>query len=155
MKKVFIAVSMLALVIGVKAQERVTTTYTTTTTNYGYSVPTPIITTFELEHPNVTNVTWTPMNDWWYATYPDDMMISRVYYNTQPYYLEREEGYRVSLPVLNTYVPENVIRDAISKHGNNIFSITTGKMTESGHKYYVTVIRDGKSEIIPLDSSGM
>ena len=150
MKKVFLAMIMAASVYAVSAQE--VTTYTTTTTNYGYQVPPPIMTNFQVNYPTVTNVTWMPMNDWWYATYTTpEYRINRVYYNTQPYYLDKNESFSVSLPVLNTYVPDEVIQEAIKQHGNNIFSITAGKMNSSGQSYYVTLINNGQSEIIKMD----
>ena len=155
MKKILLAMFMAACFYTVHAQE---VTYTTTTTNYAYQVPPPIMTNFQTNYPTVTQVTWMPLNDWWYATYTTpEYRINRVYYNTQPYYLDKNENFSVSLPVLNTFVPDAVIQEAITKHGNNIFSITAGKMSPAGQTYYVTLINNGQSEIVTLNdnSTGM
>lgn len=149
MKKFFIAAGMLGLVYTASAQEK---TMTTTSTNYAYDVPAVIATTFQANHPTVTRVTWMPLNeDWWYATYTtEDDMIEKVYYNTQPYYEDKETSFKVSLPVLNTWVPDHIVKEAVSKHGNHIFSITAGKLNGNEQTYYVTLIRNGQSEIVPL-----
>ena len=148
MKKLILGIAMLGAVYSLSAQDVI---YTTTTTNYGYSVPKPIMVNFQQAYPTVTNVTWLPMNDWWYATYTTpENRITRVYYNTQPYYVEKDESFTVSLPVMNTFVPDDVIQQAITKHGANLFSITAGKKMDSGQTYYVTVINNGQSSVVPL-----
>jgi len=53
-------------------------------------------------------------NDWWYATYKENNRIVRVYYNTQPWYMMRGENFKASLPVLNTFVSDQVILNAIN-----------------------------------------
>jgi len=154
MKKLFIAAGLLGIVSAASAQE---VTMTRTSTNFAYDVPAVIVTNFQTNHPTVTQVTRMPMNDdWWYATYTtEDNMINRVYYNTQPYYLDKETSFTVALPVLNTYVPDQIVREAVSKHGNNIYRITAGKLNGNDQTYYVTLIRNGQSEIVTLHDSDM
>jgi len=116
MKKFFCAAIMLAAAYTISAQEPAAfTTTSTTTVNYTSQVPMVIRTNFQTSNPAVTQVTWMPMStDFWYASYVNsDNRMTRVYYNTQPWYLyepSRNEGFKVALPVLNTYVPEDVFR---------------------------------------------
>ena len=160
MKKIFFAAIILAAAYSASAQEPVVyRTTTVTDVNYTYQVPTVIRTNFQIANPNVTQVTWMPMNDWWYAAYlNDDNRLTRVYYNTQPYYLEpnRDASFRVALPVLNTYVPDDVIKTAINRFGGNLFSITAGKPDENGMiTYHVTLIKNGVSEIVTMSGDNM
>jgi len=159
MKRIFLATILLAAAYAVSAQEPVvyTTTSATIKTNPDYTmqVPVSIRTNFQAAYPTATQVTWMPMNDWWYATYRnDENRVVRVYYNTQPYYLDKNESFRLSLPVLNTFVPDDVIASAINTYGNELFSITSAK-TGSGQAYHVTLIRNGVSEIVMMNNNAM
>ena len=155
MKKIFLSAIMLAIGYTLCAQEITTTTKVTT--DVTYQVPVSIKTNFEATHPGVTVVTWEPvMNDWWYATYKDENnKIVRVYYNTQPYYLIRDESTKVALPVLNTFVPEAVITNAVNNYGNHLYSITAVKSTGSEDVYYVTLIKNGMSEITTMSGNAV
>lgn len=157
MKKIFCAAIMLAAAYTLKAQEPAAYTTTTTTVNYTSQVPMVIRTNFQTSNPTVTQVTWMPMStDYWYASYmTTNNRITRVYYNTQPWYMyepSRNEGFKVALPVLNTYVPEDVITSAIKTYGNDLFSITARKPAEDGtQSYFVTLIKNGVSEIVDMN----
>ena len=147
---------ILAATYTVSAQEVVV--YKTTTNDFDYSsqVPTTIRTNFQAKYPTAT-VTWMPMtNDWWYATYKtDNNRIVRVYYNTQPWYMMRGESFKASLPVLNTFVPELVITNAINTYGNNLYSITKRLSTGNEESYHVTIIKNGVSEVILMNGQGV
>ncbi len=120
------------------------------------AVPMTIRTHFTTINPDVTTITWEPMGEWWYGTYTNDNnRIVRVYYNTQPWYLERNESFIVALPVLNTYVPEEVITSAINNYGNNLYSITALRSTDSENVYQVMVIKNGMSESVLMDEDGI
>ncbi len=153
MKKLFFATMILAATYTVSAQEVVV--YKTTTIDFDYSsqVPTTIRANFQAGYPTATTVIWMPnTNDWWYATYKtDDNRIVRVYYSTQPWYMMRGESFRASLPVLNTFVSEEVIINAINTYGNNLYSITKRLSTGNEELYHVTVIKNGVSEIIVMN----
>ena len=156
MKKIFLAAITLAAAYTLSAQEVV---YKTNSTEFDYSaqVPTTIKTNFQASYPNVTTVTWMPMtNDWWYATYKtDNNRIVRVYYNTQPWYMMRGENFRASLPVLNTFVPDVVVTNAINTYGNNLYSITRRLPSGTDEMYHVTVIKNGVSEIVLMNGQGV
>jgi len=153
MKKIFFAAMILAATYTVSAQEVVV--YKTITNDFDYNaqVPTTIRTNFQASYPTVTTVTWMPeTSDWWYATYKtDNNRIVRVYYNTQPWYMMRGESFSASLPVLNTFVPDEVITNAVNIYGNNLYSITKRLSTGNEESYHVTVIRNGVSEVILMN----
>lgn len=157
MKKIFFAAVILAAAYTVSAQEVMTYKANSSEFDYTAQVPTTIRENFQASYPTATTVTWMPMtNDWWYATYKtDNNRIVRVYYNTQPWYMMRGESFKASLPVLNTYVPDVVITNAINTYGNNLYSITRRLSTGSDELYHVTVIKNGVSEVTLMNAQGV
>ena len=157
MKKIFCAAIILAATYTVSAQEVVVYKTITNDPDHSSQVPTVIRTNFQTSYPTATTVTWTPMtNDWWYATYKtDNNRIVRVYYSTQPWYMMRGESFKASLPVLNTFVPELVITNAINTYGNNLYSITKRLSTGNEESYHVTVIKNGVSEVIVMNGQAV
>lgn len=135
---------------------QVVPTYRATDMNT-YAVPVTIQTNFQATYPTATQVTWQPMNDWWYATYTTDhRRISRVYYNTQPYYLYHNENYQIALPITNNYVPSEVIDQAVGQYGTDLYSITAVKIdTTENMAYQVTLIKGGLSERVVMNGSGL
>jgi len=157
MKKILCAAIIMAAAYTVSAQEVVT--YKTNSSEFDYTaqVPTTIRENFQASYPTATAVTWMPMNsDWWYATYKtDNNRIVRVYYNTEPWHMMRGNGFKASLPVLNTYVPDLIITNAINTYGNNLYSITRRMSTGTDELYHVTVIKNGVAEITLMNSQGV
>src|SRR4030095_2092911 len=156
MKKIFCAAIILAAAYTVNAQE-VTIYKTNSEVDYSSQVPASIRANFATNNPTTATVTWMPMtSDWWYATYKtDNNRIVRVYYNTQPWYMMRGESFKASLPVLNTYVPDVVITNAINTYGNNLYSITRRLSNGNDEVYHVTVIKNGVSEITLMNGQGV
>ena len=157
MKKILCAAIILAVAYTVSAQEVVMSKTTTGEVDYSAQVPVTIKTNFAASYPTATTVTWMPMtSDWWYATYKsDNNRIVRVYYNTQPWYMMRGESFKASLPVLNTYVPDLVITNAINTYGNSLYSITRRVPNGNEEVYHVTVIKNGVSEIALMNAQGV
>jgi len=158
MKKIICAALILAAAYTVEAQDPVA--YSTTANpnvDYSTQVPATIKTNFQTSYPMNTTGTWMPNGqDWWYATYKsDNNRIVRVYYNTQPWYMMRGESFKASLPVLNTYVPDIVITNAINTYGNNLYSITRRLSNGNDEVYHVTVIKNGVSEIALMNGQGV
>jgi len=157
MKKIFCAAIILTAAYTMKAQQ--VASYKTENDTYDYSaqVPATIRANFQASYPSTATVTWMPMtSDWWYATYKtDNNRIVRVYYNTQPWYMMRGESFKASLPVLNTYVPDVVITNAINTYGNNLYSITRRLSNGSDEVYHVTIIKNGVSEIALMNGQGV
>lgn len=157
MKKIFFAAVILAAAYTVSAQEVVTVKANSNEFDYTAQVPTTIRENFQASYPTATTVTWMPMtSDWWYATYKtDNNRIVRVYYNTQPWYMMRGESFKASLPVLNTYVPDVVITNAINTYGNNLYSITRRLSNGADELFHVTVIKNGVSEVTLMNAQGV
>ena len=147
---------ILAATYTISAQKVVSYKTTPNDVDYSSQVPAVIRANFQASYPTVTTATWMPVtNDWWYATYKDNNRIVRVYYNTQPWYMMRGESFKASLPVLNTYVPDLVITNAINTYGNNLYSITRRVPNGNEEVYHVTVIKNGVSEIALMNSQGV
>ena len=157
MKRIFLAAITLAAAYTVSAQEVVTYKTTSSENDNSAQVPTTIRANFQTSYPTATTVTWMPMNtDWWYATYKtDNNRIVRVYYNTEPWHMMRGNGYKTSLPVFNTFVPDLVVTNAINSYGNNLYSITRRNSTNGEESYHVTVIKNGVSEIALMNAQGV
>lgn len=157
MKKIFCAAFILAGTYTMNAQEAVLYKSGTTEFDHSSQVPASIKANFEAANPATTNVVWLPMgSDWWYATYKtDNNRIVRVYYNTEPWHMMRGASFKSSLPVLNTFVPDAVITNAINTYGNNLYSITRRVSTGTEEMYHVTVIKNGVSEITMMNSQGV
>jgi hypothetical protein len=104
------------------------------TSNYSaYAVPNYVQVNFQTQNPGVTGLTWDrPTADWYHGYYLNNGRYTHVYYSTDPYYNvkyypERVVGYTVSLPVLQTYVPDNVIAAAVNQFKQNLYDITAMK----------------------------
>ena len=154
MKRIILSAFLLASVYALSAQEVTVYRLGTTTSNPGYSVPMQIRTTFQTTYPSATLVTWEPVSDWWVASYTIDNRINHVYYNTQPYYLIRNESFHVALPVLQTYVPDAVISTAISRFGNSLYDITKMKSASNVEIYNVRLLENGVSRSVWMDEQG-
>jgi len=158
MKKIFCAAILATAVFTLNAQQPVVyTTTSTSTVDYTNQVPVVIRTNFQMANPTISEVRWMPVsNEWWSASYTtDNNRMNRVYYNTQPWYMEpgRDNSFKVALPVLNTYVPEDVVAAAIRAYGHELFSITARKLEANGlQSYFVTLIRNGVSQIEEMNA---
>lgn len=134
----------------------------TTTSNYNaYGIPNYVQTNFQTQYPGVTNLTWTsPTADWYHGYYSDASgRYTHVYYSTDPYYNskyypERVTGYTVSLPVLQTYVPDAVITSATNMYKQNLYDITALKAKDSQEVYQVRVQDNGELKSMWMDASG-
>jgi len=136
---------------------------TTTTSNYNaYGIPTYVQTNFQAQHPNVSNLTWTASTADFYHGYYTDPTSGRythVYYSTDPYYNvqyypERVTGYTVSLPVLETYVPDPVVTTALNQYKQNLYDIAAMKGNNQTNMYVVRVTDNGELKSMYMDSTG-
>ncbi|HEY0057588.1 MAG TPA: hypothetical protein VGB56_00550, partial [Flavisolibacter sp.] len=137
-----------------QAEQTTTNTSTGTYSAYGAytsinSAPTYIQYSFTQSYPTATNVTWHQATDWYRASY---MVNGR---NMNVYYGPNGSSYAVALPVIQSYVPEDVISRAMSTHGQNLYSITGVKTAEGQDAYHVTLIENGqtRSEWVGADGS--
>lgn len=157
MKKIICAAIILTAAYTLSAQDPVVTYKATSEVDYSAQVPVSIKTNFETTYPSATLVTWMPVGEeWWYASYKtDNNRVTRVYYNTQPWYLMRNGGFKASFPVLNTFVPDQVITNAINSYGNNLYSITRRLPNGTDEMYHITFIKNGVSEIAVMNAQGV
>ena len=162
MKKVIIAFLALTTCYAISAQETKVVTTTSSGTYNAYSIPEPIRVQYEIEYGDPTIATWYPMNDMWIATTRSNTnnRITHVYYGTEPWYMvevpdRTPVGFTVTLPVINTYVPEEVITTAINKYGNSIYSITQLKTQGNAESYQVGLIENGVLRTVLMDNDGM
>ena len=157
MKKIICAALILTAAYTLNAQDPVVTYKATSEVDYSAQVPVSIKTNFETTYPAATLVTWMPVGEeWWYASYKtDNNRVTRVYYNTQPWYLMRNGGFKASFPVLNTFVPDQVITNAINSYGNNLYSITRRLPNGTDEMYHITFIKNGVSEIAVMNAQGV
>lgn len=157
MKKIICAALILTAAYTLNAQDPVVTYKATSEVDYSAQVPVSIKTNFETTYPSATLVTWMPVGEeWWYASYKtDNNRVTRVYYNTQPWYLMRNGGFKASFPVLNTFVPDQVITNAINSYGNNLYSITRRLPNGTDEMYHITFIKNGVSEIAVMNAQGV
>ncbi len=92
--------------------------------------------------------TWTQYGDWFYTTYMGKNRYSQIFYDN------RGNGYSVALPVLNTYVPEDVVAMALQKYGSNLYSITMLKSASGDNTYQINLLDRGQPKMEWLDSVG-
>jgi len=156
MKKIIFSVILLAASFTLVAQENPVVIYRVTTVeaNPAYSVPSYIRTNFETTNPGVTVIAWDPMfvwdptTVWWRASYNTNNRITHVYHNSAGL------NYNVALPVLQTFVPEDVITKAISLYGNNLYGITKMKGSDDMEVYQVRFLENGTLTSTWMDVDG-
>jgi hypothetical protein len=120
--------------------------YATTTAN----VPSSVQNTFMKEYPTAGNTTWQQTADGYKATYTTGGRNMHVYYG------RNNASYAVALPVLQTYVPEEVVAKAISNYPNDLYAITMVKGLDSQDVYGITLLNSGgetKMEWMAMDGS--
>jgi len=133
-----------------------------TTSNYSaYGIPNYVQMNFQTQHPNVTNLTWmSPTADWYHGYYSDaNGRYTHVYYSTDPYYNvqyypERVVGYKVALPVLQTWVPDAVITTASNLYKQNLYDIAAMKGNNNSEMYVVRVLDNGELKSMYMDANG-
>jgi hypothetical protein len=157
MKKGIFALLVFATGYAVSAQEVIMQKQTTSGTYNAYSIPEQIRMEYQLNYGDPVLATWHPRDAMWVATTKStDNRITHVYYSTEPWYMvdvpdRSPVGFRVTLPQINNYVPEDVITSAINQYGNNIYSITQLKATGNVDTYQVGLIENGVLRTVSMD----
>lgn len=70
------------------------------------------------------------------------------------FYNQRGDGYALALPVIQTYVPEDIIDKALNKYGSSLYSIGMVKAVDSGNTYQVGLIERGALRMEYLNETG-
>lgn len=156
MKKLIMIFLAFTAVYAVSAQEVIVYKSQATGTYNAYSIPEPIKINFQSNYGDPTIATWHPMNGWMHATYrTTDGRITHVYYSTQPYYLvpvpDRVVDFKISLPVTNTFVPEDVIATAINRYGGSLYSITKLMTADNQDAYQVSLLENGTMRTVIMN----
>lgn len=128
-----------------------------TNTNYNaygmtpVTVPTNVQLYFQRDYPAAagSNVTWVQNGDWYHGIYNTNGRYNHVYYNMGG------STYTVSLPVTQTWVPDDIITRASTMFGPMIYDVTTMKGNNDQAVYHVRVIENGqlRSQYITDDGS--
>ena len=120
-----------------------------TTTTQTVVVPPSVQASFKSGYPAASNVTWQQSGDWYTARYMDNGSIMQVLY--------REDGKVLSTmnaPVLQTYVPQDVVSKAIDKYGANLYAIGISKGPNGQDIYHVTLVGNGQSKTEWMNGDG-
>jgi len=88
---------------------------------------------------------------WWRAAYNNNKRMTHVYYNSTGL----NYSYNVALPVLQTFVPEDVITTAIKLYGNNLYGITKMKGSDDMEVYQVRFLEKGNLKSTWMDVDGV
>lgn len=148
MKKIIVTALLIAGSITMMAQDNPVIVRVNTGVYPAISVPYFIRADFETRYPGITVIAWEPVDVMWRASYNNNNRITHVYYNTAGV------SYNVTLPVINGFVPEDVISKAISMHGNNLYGITRMKARDKSDVYQVRLLENGKGKIVWMDVDG-
>jgi hypothetical protein len=148
MKKIFLGLAFTAVCFAATAQVKVYR-LESVGENTAYAVPAYINTYFTNAYPSVTYVVWEPTEELWRASYLDNNRITHIYYNSAGV------NYRTSLPVLNTYVPEEVVKDAIDRYGTALYSITRMKGMDGTDLYQVGLLDNTMQGSVIINEEGV
>ena len=92
---------------------------------------------------------WNQYGDWFHTHYVNNGRLWQYFYST------RGDGYALVLPVVHTYVPENIINSAIQKYGSSLYSIGMVKTNSGADAYQIGLIQGGQLNTQYLDESGV
>jgi hypothetical protein len=103
------------------------------------------------DYPTAVNPTWEQAGDWYRASYLNSNRNMNVYYSPNG------SGYTVALPVVQSWVPEEVITSALNTYGNSIYSVNRVRGLNGQDVYAVTVIDGGvaRTEYLAADGKTM
>ena len=108
--------------------------YGTTSVNIPYMVQRSYTATY----PNNTNTVWMQKGDWYYTTTNNSGHYTHLYYDS------RGTSWTVGLPVIQTYVPDDVIGRVSNMFGPAIYDITTLHGMDNKTIYQVRTIENGQ-----------
>jgi len=103
------------------------------------TVPYFVQTNFPKDYPASVNqsYTWNQYGEWFQTHYINNGRLIQYYYDS------RGRGYSLALPVIQTYVPEDIIVKALQKYGANLYSVSMVK-TADGDSYQLGIIERGQ-----------
>jgi hypothetical protein len=103
------------------------------------------------DYPTAGTATWQQSNNWYRATF---LQNNR---NMMVYYAPNGDNYAVALPVIQSFVPEEVVTSALNSHGNNVYSINRMRGANGQEVYAVTLLENGvsRTEYLMADGSSV
>ena len=112
-------------------------TYQSTSNVTWQSVTLPVFSQYSRS--DFASVQWYPQMQGWCATYTANNRLMRVYYT------ESGKTYTVAGPVIESWVPEDVITKIITQYGDNVYDVTMMKNSMNSDVYQVRFKENGSS----------
>lgn len=114
---------------------------------YGAAVPFNVQRSFAQEVPSVSDAQWEPSNEYWKVRYNQDgKEVSR-------YYGANGQGFTVALPIMASYVPQEVMDKVKQLYGDKVYDVT---MLQSGPApQSETLMSSGSNAAMSSDSSAV
>jgi hypothetical protein len=91
---------------------------------------------------------WNQYGDWFHTHYTKDGRLWQYFYS------QRGDGYALALPVVQTYVPENIINSALQKFGASLYSIGMVKTNSGNDAYQLGLLQNGQLTTQYFDENG-
>lgn len=122
--------------------------YGTTSVNIPYRAQMNL----QKDYPTANNISWTQSGDWYHGVYMNNGRYSHIYYD------DRGNTYSVSMPVTQTYVPDDIMGKVTTMFGPTVYDVTTLK-GDSTHQniYQIRTLENGqvKTQWIGDDGSSI
>ncbi|MDB5197394.1 MAG: hypothetical protein JWP88_1765 [Flaviaesturariibacter sp.] len=117
---------------------------------YGPAVNVPSSTQSYLlrDYPMAANPTWETSGEWYRANVINNNR------NMQVYYAQNGNSFAVALPVIQSWVPEEVVTSALGMYGTSIYSVNRIKGANGQDLYQVTLLENGMSRMEYLNADG-
>jgi hypothetical protein len=115
------------------------------------NVPSHFQSNFQLAYPNATDVAWYEVNDWYRAVHMQEGRTMHTYYTPNG------STFVVALPVVQSWVPEDVISTALNRYGNNIYAVNKVKVAGGTDAYQISILENGtlRNEWIGADGTAI
>lgn len=108
--------------------------YGTTSVNIPYRAQLNV----QKDYPSANNITWTRSGDWYQGTYMNNGRYSHIYYN------DRGDTYTVSMPVTETYVPDDIMNKVTTMYGPMVYDVTMMKGDSGQSIYQIRTLENGQ-----------
>jgi hypothetical protein len=114
------------------------------------SLPMNVQMRFNQDFPTSVNnqYAWNQYGDWFHTHYRANGRSMHYFYD------QKGSGYALALPVIQTYVPEEIIDKALNKYGATLYSIGMVKAVDTGNVYQLGIIERGQMRMEYLNESG-
>jgi len=111
------------------------------TTTAAVNVPVRFQNSFSSSYPAMTSAVWSQEGDFYKASYNTNGRYTHVYYG------DNGTSYTLALPLLQSYVPDEVVSKAGSMYGPAVYSIGKIKTADGQDAYQVTLSEGGQTRM--------